>query len=78
MNNVRLGEYLKVTRLDGGYYEYGLIVKVVGREEKLLEYGEEETILKTIMLDGTEINIGENDGFEVIDEYVISKLFLEG
>lgn len=78
MNNVTLGDYLKVTRLDGFYIEYGLIVKVVGREENLLESNEQETILKTIMLDGTEINIGEDDDFKIIDEYVISKLFLEG
>lgn len=78
MNKVRLGDYLKVTRVDGDYIAYGLIVKVVGRGEKLLEYGKEETILKTIMLDGTEINIGEDDEFKVIDEYVISSLFMEG
>lgn len=78
MNNVRLGNYLKVTRLDGDFIQYGIIVKVVGREEKLLEHGEQETFIKTIMLDRTEINISEDDGFEVIDEYVISSLFMEG
>ncbi|MDW3783664.1 hypothetical protein QI349_02810 [Staphylococcus saprophyticus] len=78
MNNVRLGNYLKITRLDGNFIEYGIIVKVVGREDKLLEHGEQETFIKTIMLDGTEINISEDDGFEVIDEYVISSLFMEG
>jgi len=78
MNNVKLGNYLKVTRLDGFLIEYGIFVKVVGKAEELLERGEQEKYLKTIMLDGTEINVSEDDGFEVIDEYVISSLFMEG
>lgn len=78
MNNVILGNYLKVTRIDGDLIKYGIIVKAVGREDELLEYGEQETVIKTIMLDGTEINISEDDDFKVIDEYVISSLFMEG
>lgn len=78
MINVGLGNFLKVTRLDGEYIAYGLTVKVIGREEKLLEYGEQETFLKIIMIDGTEINVGENDDYQVIDEYVIDNLFMEG
>lgn len=78
MNKVRLGDYLKITRLDGFNIEYGLIVKVVGIEENLVEYNERETILKTIRLDSEEINVGEDDDFKIIDEHVISKLFLEG
>lgn len=50
MNNVRLGNYLKVTRLDGDFIEFGIIVKVVGREEKLLEHGEQETFIKQLCL----------------------------
>lgn len=78
MNKVRLGDYLKIERLDGYYIDYGLIVKVVGREEKLLEYNERETILKTIRLDSEEIKVSEDDDFKIIDEHVINQLFLEG
>lgn len=78
MNKVILGNYLKITRLDGDLIKYGIIVKAVGREDKLLEYGEQKTVIKTIMLDGTEINISKDDDFKVIDEYVINQLFLEG
>ncbi|MGW7919214.1 hypothetical protein ACWEXK_12390 [Staphylococcus xylosus] len=78
MNDVSLGDYLKVTRLDGDYIEYGLIVKVIGKEEVLLEYGERETYLNTIRLDSSQIKVSEDDDFKVIDVYVISSLFMEG
>ncbi len=78
MNNVMLGDYLKVTRVDGEFIEYGLTVKVVGKEVELFEYGEEESRLKTIMLDGTVIKISEDDDFEIIEGHDINLLFLEG